>query len=216
MELISSNPAMVVASSLAVGAAGVVSFYFCRRSGPRRRSSGHVPASSAPIQMIIDNRLGQFKRWLASQGQLDQDALLDLAMNATYRGNARALSEVLEMKVEKKDGLRLKECFGTGGWNSNPLFVAIKRGKSDCVKVLLDKGIPIELGLSWDSWTGAYTKPIIDKMAEEHALTGELKKMVDKYRKERRYALSKKLKRYGLNRRELDPITILIAEYIGV
>uniref|UniRef100_A0A7S2TGP9 Ankyrin repeat domain-containing protein n=1 Tax=Lotharella oceanica TaxID=641309 RepID=A0A7S2TGP9_9EUKA len=216
MEFVASNPTVVVASTIVLGAASAVSFYFCRGAGERRRSSGRIPASSAPIQMIIDNRIGPFKRWLGSQGQLDQNTLLDLAMNATYRGNAKALSEILETKVESKSGLRLRECFGSGGWNSNPLFVAIKRGKSDCVKVLLDKGVPIELGFNWDSWNGVYTMPIIDKMAKDDALTGELKKMVDKYRKQRRYDLSEKLKRYGLNRRELDPITILIAEYIGV
>eukprot|EP00472_Partenskyella_glossopodia_P002812 CAMPEP_0197519134 /NCGR_PEP_ID=MMETSP1318-20131121/4397_1 /TAXON_ID=552666 /ORGANISM="Partenskyella glossopodia, Strain RCC365" /LENGTH=120 /DNA_ID=CAMNT_0043069941 /DNA_START=136 /DNA_END=498 /DNA_ORIENTATION=- len=111
--------------------------------------------------MIYDGRTRQFLKWLVSnEHSLSRQELLDLAMNATYRGNAAVLSSILDQRC-LDTGLRLSDSFGSGGWNTNPLFVAIKAGQTDCVKVLLEKGTPIELGYHWSA-----SKPIVDFMEQ--------------------------------------------------
>mmetsp|Transcript_5366 Transcript_5366/g.8459 ORF Transcript_5366/g.8459 Transcript_5366/m.8459 type:complete len:277 (-) Transcript_5366:141-971(-) len=250
VEVCGDNELVIITSillSLGFGTLGVIGYYrywllpAATRTASMRRNR-HITANSVPIRMICEKKSGAFRKWLSQQDDLlPLQALLDLAMNATYRGNAEALGLLLEHRVAENNGKMLCESFGEGGWNTNPLFVAIKRGNVDCVKILLEKGTPIELAVCWSrssssspmiskdgeerkgtksqqnstQQSGQYYS-IIDSMEQSNQLTGSVKKLVQRYRKKRRQELSIKLKKYGLNRKELDPIAIHIAEYIGV
>mmetsp|Transcript_16124 Transcript_16124/g.25542 ORF Transcript_16124/g.25542 Transcript_16124/m.25542 type:complete len:131 (-) Transcript_16124:313-705(-) len=130
-------------------------------------------------------------------------------MNATFRNNAAILSQILEQKA-RDTGKLLRRSFGSSGWNSNPLFIAIKMGHKDCIEMMLEKEVPIELATTWEG------ECVIESMEKKQQLSGEIKKIVDMARKTRRKQLSERLKLHGLNRKTLDPIAILIAEYIGV
>jgi len=169
-ELLTINTILL---SLGFGIVGVVAYYyyFIPRSTSTRRNNRRITANSVPIQMICENRRGAFRKWLSQQDdELPLQALLDLAMNATYRGNAEALGLILEHKVAENGGKRLCESIGKGGWNTNPLFVAIKRGNIDCVKILLEKGTPIELAVCWGRLSSS-PSPIISIDGEERKRT---------------------------------------------
>ncbi|GAB5369116.1 hypothetical protein AAMO2058_001378000 [Amorphochlora amoebiformis] len=124
-----------LASALTSGAIGLAIYYrYCRRSVRTvRRADGRVQrlaAGSEPIKLISAGKTQRFSDWLRREsnfGGLDRKTLLDLAMNATFRNNAAILSQILEQKA-RDTGKLLRRSFGSSGWNSNPLFIAIKDG----------------------------------------------------------------------------------------
>lgn len=199
-------PSMV---SLAVGSASVVVWFgvrWCWRRGRARR--GSFNASSPQIQLLFRGDSRRFCAWLEAQPALGREDLLDLAMAASFRNDARSLAVVLEATTrETNQPLRLS--IGSGGWNKNPLFVALKRSHIDCARVLLERGVPIEAAFSYRSG-----RPIIESLA----LTGDLGALVERHRLDRRRAFEAQLRSAGLRDDilQIGHLYVIVAEYVGV
>ncbi|MES1909563.1 MAG: hypothetical protein MHM6MM_002280 [Cercozoa sp. M6MM] len=142
---------LYVASAVTAVAVTSIAVYWLRELRKQRKEQcrrAPMKATAPPMEQLSTGRTQQFVRWLQQELRnetLGSEHVLNLMMMATRYRDTTALEEILKcVPLVVKCDMPMFQLIGYGGWNDNPLFIALKDGSTECTKLLLEAGVPIE------------------------------------------------------------------------